>query len=283
VTLTNAPVSPSTPGTQVTITGVATGCANAQYRFWELDPGSRWSMVQDYSASATYRWRSPSLAGSYRLEVDARNAGESVPYDVVANSTNMLKSANSCSTAALTPSPGPPSPAGVSVTLTGSSTGCAAPRYRFWVRDPGSRWSMVQDYGATATYRWTQTHHVGTYALEVDVRDATENTAYDVVAGLSFVVDGCASAALTASPPNTAARGTQVALSASASCPGTATYRFWVRPPGGAWQIARDYSLDNSFSWKPVAPGSYGLEVDVRDQGGADSYDAVANIPYGVT
>ena len=92
-----------------------------------------------------------------------------------------------------------------------------------------------------------------------------------------------ASAALAASPPNTAARGTQVALSASASCPGTATYRFWVRPPGGAWQIARDYSLDNSFSWKPVAPGSYGLEVDVRDQGGADSYEAVANITYGVT
>ena len=77
--------------------------------------------------------------------------------------------------------------------------------------------------------------------------------------------------------------GTQVTLTASASCPGTATYRFWVRAPGGAWQIVRDYATGSSFSWTPLDPGAYALEVDVRNQGSDDAYETVANITYAVS
>jgi hypothetical protein len=168
--------------------------------------------------------------------------------------------------------------------MTGSSASCPNPRYRFWVKDPGSRWSMVRDYSAATTHSWAQTGAAGAYSLEVDVRDASETTAYDVVANLTYMVAGCTAATLTANPANTAAHGTPVTLTGTATCPGTATYRFWVRAPGGSWQIVQDYSTGNTFTWTPAAAGTYSLEVDVRDQGGTATYEHVANISgYAVT
>ena len=251
VTLSFNPPSPTAAGATIALTGAATGCPNPRYRFWELDPGSRWSMVQDYSASTTYTWKSPAVAGTYRLEVDARDATENVVYDVVTNSTYGLQSPGGCTNANLTTSPPSPSGTGTLVTLTGSSTGCPNPRYRFWVRDPGSRWSMVQDYSAATTHAWPQTYRVGLYALEVDVRDVSESVAYDVVFNTTFQATGCSAASLSASP-STAPHGTSVTLTGTGTCPGTATYRFWARAPGGSWQIVRDYSTANTFAWTPA-------------------------------
>ncbi len=278
VTLSASPASPASPGATVTWTAAATGCSDARFRFWELDPGSRWSMVQDYSPGNTFTWRSPGLAGSYRFEVDARDAPESVAYDVVTSLTYLLQGGNGCSNAGLGVAPPTPGATGVAVTLTGGSSGCPNPVYRFWIKDPGSRWSMVQDYSPSNTYRWTQTGRAGSYALEVDVRDASESTVYDSVANLTYVVNGCSAAGLAASPPSPQAHGTLITLTGSAACPGTPTYRFWIRAPGGAWRIVRDYSTSNTFSWTPATAGTYALEVDVRNQGATSSYERVSNI-----
>jgi hypothetical protein len=277
-TLSASPASPQSPGAQVTWTGTATGCPNPRYRFWELDPGSRWSMVQDYSAASTYAWHSPGIAGTYRFEVDLRDATESTVYDVVANSTYVLQSGASCTGALLTASPPSPGGTGVSVTMTGSSATCPNPRYRFWVKDPGSRWSMVRDYSAATTHSWAQTGLAGTYSLEVDVRDASETTAYDVVANLSYMVAGCSAAGISANPPTTAAHGTTITLTGSATCLGTPSYKFWVKAPGGSWQVVQGYGASNTLMWTPAVAGTYHLEVDVRDQGGTATYEMVANI-----
>jgi hypothetical protein len=275
------PASPAAPATTVTWTGSATGCPNPRFRFWELDPGSRWSMVQDYSATTTYTWHAPGLGGSYRFEVDVRDASSSAAYDAVAASTYTLQ-ASSCANATLAVAPPTPGGTGVAVTMTGGSSSCPNPRYRFWVKDPGSRWSMVQDYSPATTHLWTQTGAAGTYALEVDVRDAAETTAYDTVANLSYVAAGCGAATLSPSPTAPQPHGTQVTLTGGATCLGTPTYRFWVRAPGGSWRIVRDYSTSSSFAWTPASAGTYSLEVDVRDQGATASYETVANVTYGV-
>ncbi|HEV8597229.1 MAG TPA: hypothetical protein VGR23_05865 [Candidatus Dormibacteraeota bacterium] len=267
-------------GATVTWTAAATGCPNARYRFWELDPGRRWSMVQDYSANSSYTWHSPRSSGTYFFEVDARDASESTAYDVVANRLYYL---TGCTNASLTPYPLSPGATGIAVSLGASSMACAHPLYRFWVKDPGRRWSMVQDYSPSSLYVWTQTGAVGTYSLEVDVRDAAETTAYDVVANATFTTAPCTAAGLSANPPGPEARGTQITLSAGAVCPGVATYRFWVRAPGGAWQIARDYSTTSSLTWFPTVAGTYGLEVDVRNQNATSSYEAVSNLTFVAT
>ena len=277
------PTSPSPPGTQVIWTGTSTGCPNPRYRFWELDPGSRWSMVQDYAAAATYTWHSPSIAGIYRFEVDVRDASESTVYDIVNNSSYALGSTPPCANAGLTAAPLSPGATGASVVLSGSSATCISPRYRFWVKDPGRPWSMVQDYSAATTHAWPQTGLAGIYQLEVDVRDVSETTVYDVVANITYVVSGCTAAGLTANPPNTAAHGTMITLTATSTCPGTATYKFWIQPQGGSWTVVQAYGNPNTFAWTPATSGTYYLEVDVKDQGGTDTYEKVSNITYVVT
>src|SRR4029077_12110917 len=73
-----APSSSATVGTQVSVTGSASGCANPRYQFYLLLPGGAWTLVQPYSAATTLAWNSAgSPAGSYRFSVWARDASSS--------------------------------------------------------------------------------------------------------------------------------------------------------------------------------------------------------------
>lgn len=282
-TLSAAPPSPQVAGTAVTLTAGVTNCPSPLFKFWVRPPGGSWGVVQSYGASNTYNWTSTNTPGVYGLEVDIKNTGSAAAYDSVANITFTITSASACTNAGLALSPPSPGGTGVAVTLTGSSSTCPNPRYRFWVRDPGSRWSMVRDYAAGNTYLWTQTGRAGTYSLEVDVRDASESVVYDVVANATYAATPCTGAGLNANPASPQAHGTAITLTGSATCLGTPTYRFWVRAPGGAWQITRDYSTSSTFVWTPAAAGIYSLEVDVRNQNATAVYEAVANTTFQAT
>jgi len=279
VTLTANPPSPSN-ASPITWTATASGCTSPRYRFWEQDPGSRWSMVQDYSASNTYIWTPP--AGQFfHCEVDVRDATETVAYDVVFNA-GYQRPASFCSATppGLTATPPSPGATGTTVTFTASASACTNPQFRFWIQDPGRRWSMVQDYSPTATHTWTQTGLLGAYNVEVDVREAGESVAYDAVTNIVYAVSACWTATLSASPASPQPHGTAITLTAGANCPATPTYRFWVRAPGGTWRIVRDYGTANTFTWTPATAGPYALEVDVRDQNATASYEAVYNTTF---
>jgi len=172
---------------------------------------------------------------------------------------------------------------GQTVELVAAATGCANPLYRFWVLEPGSRWSMVQDYGVSATYRWTPSATLGDYRFEVDERDASRATAYDAIAAAVFKVAGCTSVNASTDRASPQKQGTRITLKAAASCPNVASYRFWIRAPGGDWRIVHDYSSQNRFAWTPERPGTYDLEVDVRAAGSSARYEAVTNLTYAVT
>jgi spore germination protein YaaH len=87
VTASASPASPSAHGTgvQVTITGVAAGCTNAnpQYEFWMLAQGSStWQLVSSYSTSASFVWNTNGApAGTERFGVWVRDANSSAAYD----------------------------------------------------------------------------------------------------------------------------------------------------------------------------------------------------------
>jgi hypothetical protein len=142
---------------------------------------------------------------------------------------------------------------------------------------------MVQDYGAGSTYTWTQTGLAGSYNLEVDIRDASSSEVYETVANKTYVVQGCTAAGLSANPPNTAAHGTAITLTATSACLGTPNYKFWIQGPNGTWTVVQPYGPANTFTWTPATAGTYHLEVDVRNQGGTDTYEKVANLTYSVT
>jgi hypothetical protein len=282
VTLGASPGSPQYPSGTVTLTGTPTCVGTPQFRFWIRPPGGAWRIVQDYGPSATYAWSIAGLAlGTYGLEVDVRGPGSTQPYQAVANLSYSVVAPH-CGVPSLGASPASPGATGGTVTFTASTAGCVNPRYRFWVRPPGGAWTIAQDYSASNSFAWTRTGSAGAYSVEVDVRDALETTAYDNVSGISYALAGCTAAMLTASP-TAAAHGTTVNLAATATCPGTSTYRFWVKVPGGSWTILRDYATGSTFAWTPAIAGTYYLEVDVRDQGGTDSYEKVYNLTYAVS
>lgn len=269
-----APASGSATGTQVTVTGAATNCPNPQYRFYVQAPGAAQQLVQSWSSANTYLWTTTGLAGTYRLEVDAKDASESA-YDVYRIFNYSL---HGCTGAALTAAPTSPSPPGTAVTLTAAATCPGVPNYRFLVNG-----AVVQGYGAANTFAWSTTGLAqGTYSLEVDVRDQGSTAGYEAWAVSSYKVafPACTSASLATSPSGRAATGATVTLTASAAgCP-TPTYRFLV---GGS--VVQAYSTTSTFSWNAAgkAPGTYSLEVDVRNQGSPSGYEAYAIVSYSLT
>ncbi len=280
--LTTAKPSPQTPGTPIQLSATAACAGTPAFRFWIRPPAAAWRIVQDYSPTSTYTWNTTGLApGVYSLEVDVRNQGSTASYESVANLSYTL-AIPPCSTPTLTATPASPQASGTRVTLNATTSGCPNPRYRFWVQPPGGAWSIVQDYSPNSSYAWANTGAAGTYALEVDVRDQSSTASYDAVANISYRLTACSGASLTTDQPSPQPVGTTIMLSAAATCQGTAQYRFWIRPPGGAWTIVQDYGAASTYTWKTAGSpaGTYGLEVDVRNQGSTSTYETVANQSY---
>jgi len=280
VALGATPSSPQYPAGSVLFTATPTCVGTATYRFWVRPPGGAWTVRQDYSTANTFSWAIAGLPlGPYGIEVDIRSQGSTDRYQKVSNLAYVL-ALTACAAPSLTANPLSPGATGASTTFTASSATCANPRYRFWVRPPGGTWTVQQAYGPANTFTWTGTGLAGAYTVEVDVRDQAESVSYDAVSSATYVLIGCSAASLTASPAITAPRNTSISLTGGSTCPGTPTYRFWIKAPGGSWIAVQPYGTANAFTWSPSVPGTYSLEVDVRDQGGTDSYEKVSNLTY---
>jgi spore germination protein YaaH len=281
-TLTSDIASPQGTGATVTFSSTTTTCPNARFRFWVLDPGgAHWSMAQDYSTASTFKWPATGLPGAYGIEVDVRDASRPVPYDAVANVTYTL---TACTGATLTPSPVSPQQPGTAVTFTGAAT-CPRPsEFRFWVQAPGDRWSMARDFGSSSTFVWQATAPGGSWTMEVDVRDVGAIAAYETTAKISFgVIAPCNVPSLTPSVASPQTVGTAVTFTGSTTgCP-TPNYRFWVQPPGGSYAVQQDWGPGATFSWTGLAAGTYGIEIDVRNQGSTVSYDSARGMFFTLT
>jgi hypothetical protein len=244
-----------------------------------MQPDGSWAVVRGFNASNTYTWTGTSGAGLYRAEVDVKQQGSPVTYDAYGS---MYYSLSGCTGASLSTDKPSPGPQGATITLRGVATCPASPDYRFWVAQNGT-WRVVQDYSPTSTYAWnTSALPAGTYGLEVDVRNHGSTVSYDRYSYFYYTLAGCSSATLHTSLPSPESPGSTVVLMGGASCPGTPEFRFWVGY-NGTWRIAQDYSTSDNFSWNTTGlSGTYGLEVDVRDQGSTVAYDKVANVSFTV-
>src|SRR5439155_1402755 len=78
VTVTADRPSPQVPGTTVTFTAAASGgTAPYQYKWW-LSDGTTWTVVQAWSATATFVWTPTSANNGYVVAVWVRSAGNAV-------------------------------------------------------------------------------------------------------------------------------------------------------------------------------------------------------------
>ena len=73
------------------------------------------------------------------------------------------------------------------------------------------------------------------------------------------------SVSLTGTAPAVPYVGSPVIWTATSRSHGArAVYQFSVEVPGGAFQVVRDFSLSNSFTWNPMQEGTYEIRVDVK-------------------
>jgi hypothetical protein len=184
VTASATPPSPQAPGTAVTFTAIASGCASPLYQFWMLAPGSSaWTVAQAYSGLATFGWVTTGKpAGSYHFSVWARDSGS------VGTSCNSLGCndafvpgftytiTGACTSATASAVPASTAARGTTVAFTAIASGCPTPLYQFWVLAPGGTWTIAQAYSNSATFNWTTTGKAaGTYYVSVWVRDASSS------------------------------------------------------------------------------------------------------------
>src|SRR6266571_5154817 len=279
-TLRASPANSGPTGGTIILTGSTSACTNPTYKFWVQPPGGAWEVERGYSTSRTFNWNDTGYKGAYRIEVDVRQQTSSVTYDAV---TNIPYSLVGCTSSTITTDAPSPQPPGTPVTISGASTCPGPPEYRFWIRPPGGVWSVVQDYGVGTSYSWNTTGKaLGTYSLEVDARDQRSLEPYEAVANSTFKLGPptCHSASLSASPPTGGTGTATVFTGGSAGCPNP-RYRFWVAPPGGGWSVVQNYSTSNTFNWSGAStPGTYRIEVDVRDSSSSAAYDTVNTINY---
>ncbi len=274
VTATATPSSSAQAGSPVTITANAVGCPNPLYRIGIRSPSGVTTIVHDYSASATYVWTAPVTPGVYRIEVGARDATSTIPYDAGTAFNYTLKG---CASANLSPGTASPQSPGATVAFTATSTGCATtPQYEFIVRPPGGAWTAKTSYGA-GTFAWNTTGLApGIYGVGVWVRSlgSTANKESSWLGTYTLTLPQCTAAGLTTVAVSPQAPGTLVDWSGvSAGCT-NAEYRYWLLA-GSTWTMQQDYGT-TSWSWDTtgLAAGTYQVAVWARQKGSTVAREA---------
>ncbi len=194
-----------------------------------------------------------------------------------------------CTTPVVGASPPSPSPAGGTVMVTASTSGCASPQYQFWTRPASGAWTMAQDYSSGATFNWTSTTLAGGYYIGVHVKAAASSAPYDAVASIPYTLTGtgCTGVSASATPPAPQQSSTAITITGAATCPNpNPVFEFWARWQGSTtWHLVQPYSTSNAYHWNSsgALPGTEYFGVWVRDASSSAAYDAFTSIPDTVT
>jgi spore germination protein YaaH len=269
---TSASVSPSTTrqpiGSAVAFTASSAGCPAPVYEFWVQYPNGTWNLKQGWGA-ASFSWSTAGMtAGTYTVHAWANQEDAAPTLEVYGASTVTLYSP--CVTAAVSPA-APTAPAGSTVALTASSTGCVNPQYEFWVKYPDGTWNLKQGWGAP-TFSWITTGMApGVYTVHAWVNSG--GATWDVIGSATVTLSGCSSASLT---PATTGQliGSSIALTAAAAGCTTPVYEFWVLYPDGSWVLKQGWG-GPTFTWgtSGVPAGSYTVHAWANQQGAAPTLE----------
>jgi len=273
--LTSSPSSPVAIGTPLLWTATATGGTGPYtYKFLVYD-GVTWTVGRDWGSTNTWLWM-PSSAGTYTIQVWARNAGSAAAYDAWRGATLISLPPAPLTVTGVLSDVSLPVPAGTPVTWTALVTGGTGPyTYKFWISD-GVTWTVARDWDTANTWTWL-TPAAGTYSLQVWVRNGGSSAPYDAWRGVSTFV-------VTAPAPLSVRNLTAFPTVFQASIPGTIyasavggtgpyTFKFFVYN-GSTWSLGRDWDASSAWTWAPPAPGTYIIQVWIRNSGSSETYDA---------
>src|SRR5439155_1233875 len=253
--------SPQDVGTPITFSANATGGITPyQYKWW-LWNGNAWTVVQDWSASATFAWRPTTANAGYEVIAWVRSAGNTADLfeDYKRLAFPITPPAPASMTGLTADKPSPQGP-GVTITFTASASGGTTPyQFKWWLWN-GSAWNVVQDWSPSATFVWTPAVANPNYQLIAWIRSAGDTAdLFESYAQLAFAINPPPPATLTgitADKPSPQGPGVTITFTASASG-GTTPYQYkWWLWNGSAWNIVQDWSPSATFVWRPTMPNA---------------------------
>lgn len=181
-----------------------------------------------------------------------------------------------CASPALTSSA--PQAPGTTVTFTASAAGCTTPEFKFFLQQPSGTWVASTPYGVATWTLDTNGWLGGVYGVGVWARQQGSTAAYETywLGTFTLAVITCDVTDISLSPASAAA-GTPVAVTASATLCPSPQYRFWIRSPAGVWSIGRDWGT-STWTWDTtgLANGVYQVGVWAKQPTSPNTYDAYA-------
>lgn len=82
---------------------------------------------------------------------------------------------------------------------------------------------------------------------------------------------------------NTISAGQPVTITAEGSITGSSKLQYaFYREDASGWVLIRDYQESNTFTWTPIRPGQYNIQVRVKDKD-AGSYEKAVTVRYLIT
>jgi hypothetical protein len=290
VTLAADPPSPASGGPTVAFTASAKGVSGAyEYRFLGRRAGvaAPLSVARAYDPSATWNWSTAGVpGGTYEIQVQARNAGSAVPFEAT-QTVNYTVTTPSAAAVSLTASPAGPQLPGTLVTFTANATGGGTYEYQFTGRKVGDLvFSVGQSYSELNAWTWnTAGVTPGSYEVIVLARAAGSTAAFEATTTILYTVAASSIAVdLAASPASgTAAAGASITFTGTATpAGGSYEYQFLGRRTGDpAYGTAQPYGPADSWTWTGVT-GSWDIQVQVRNVGSAEPFEAQQTIVYAV-
>jgi hypothetical protein len=268
--------SPQMTGTSITFTPTVTGGTTPySYKYYVFN-GTTWSVLRNWSTTATATWTPTQANPAYNVAVWVRNAGSTADApEASANRLFTITSTTPTTPLAVTflaTSVTSPQQPGTSITLTPTATGGTGPYSFKYYAFNGTSWSMIRNWSTTAPATWTPTQS-GLYNVAVWARNAgstadtpqsTFNVLYSVRTGSGgpVSVDGLNSSLNGPVPAGTTVTFTPVVSG------GTAPYQYkYYAFNGTTWTLIRNWSTVASVTWTPTQPGLYNIATWVRNAG----------------
>lgn len=289
--MTASPNLQALPPAVVKLTAAAKcgGAVSAEYKFGYQRPdlGGPLNVIRDWGKSSA-DWKTTDLpSGRYIVWVYARRPGTSVAFDSYWGIEYYL--GHVCyANPSLTISPPGIQPLGTNLTLSATAT-CndATPEYRFQYTAPGS--SSLVDIGtwSTTPVNWdTAGVPSGISNVYAYIRAAGNSSTYEGFASGTARLGNICSAlnSITATPSSPQSVGTNISLSANASCTSGATPEFrysYTRSDLTSWFPIGSWST-SPVAWNSTGlpAGTYTLWAEVRAAGNASGAEASAQTSF---
>jgi hypothetical protein len=272
--------APVAAGTPITWTALGGGAPNVEYKFWLHSGAGGWTLLRDWETGDEVVW-TPDRAGTYQLQVWAREVGSAAEYAAWkgAGPFSVTAADGTLVVYAVNADRRLPVAAGTTLAFEAVAGGGAGPiEYQFWLHD-GRSWQILRDYSTSPRATWTPSAP-GTYNVQAWARRVGSTERYDAwksTGAFQVTAVEVSLSSFTADTNFPVAPNTQVLWRAAATASNGAPveYQFWAQDDAdGVWRVVRTWGSDGTATWTPARAGVYHLQVWARVQGSPARYDA---------